>query len=538
MRKVLMTVLLVGLFVAAGLACTNVVVGKDASVDGSVMTSHTVDGNYDSRIQIIPGGEWPEGTMIPVYKGRLYETIPGRTSRIVGEIPQAPITYTYFHSSYSFMNENGVIIGETTFWGGNAHSNSKGLFDIDELQAFGLNRSTTARECIQVMGALAEKYGYSDIGETLTVIDGNEAWFFEIVGPGPLWEPGSDMPGAVWAAQRVPDDHVSVSANRARIGVMDLNDSDYFMASSNILTHAEEMGFWNPADGPFSFWKAYCPQPYGGRYYQQRREWRVFDLLAPSLNLDPYQVDQYPFSIKPDKKVSVQDVMAIMRDFMEGTEFDLTVGLAAGPFGNPNRYSTPAALRPEEYRTSDWERAISMFRCSYVHIGQARSDMPPGIGSLVWFGHDAPHSTVFIPFYAGITRVPESFSNGTRTYLDRDYAWWAFNYVSNMIDLKFSYIIQDIQALQSEFENEFLTNQPFVEKVAMEIYKESPELAMEYLTNYSCGLANRVVDRWWKLPDEIMFKYYDGFVNLTSVGYPTWWLEAVGYGEGYLEPKH
>jgi len=538
MKKGLAVILFIGLLFTAGLACTSIFGGKDSTVDGSVFTTHTCDGSYDARIQIIPGQTWPEGSMVTIYGNYLYETLPGRQKEAMGEIPQVDKTYSYFQIAYPFMNENGIIMGEATFNGRNENFTPNGLFYVEQLQAIALQRATTARECIQIMGDLAEKYGYCDGGEGLTVIDGNEAWLFEVVGSGPLWAgPESGEPGAVWAAQRVPDGEIAVISNRSRIGVLDLNNPDFYMASKHVVTHAQEMGFWSPEEGPFMFWKAYCPVPYGGRYYQQRREWRVLSLLAPSLNLDPYQDEHYPFSVKPEKKVTIQDIMKIKRDFMEGTEFDLTVGLAAGPFGNPNRYPTPSGVKPEEYKTSDWDRAISMFRCSYSIIGQARSGMPAGIGSVLWFGEDAPHSTVYIPLYAGITTVPESFSKGSRAFLDRNYAWWAFNYVSNMIDLKFSYILEDVQKVQQEFESEFFENQPYIEKVALDIYKDSPEKAMEFLTDYCYNNATSVVERWWKLPDEIMFKYYDGYVGGKQVGYPTWWLEAVGFGEGYLGPK-
>ena len=223
-----------------------------------------------------------------------------------------------------------------------------------------------------------------------------------------------------------------------------------------------------------------------------------------------------------------QDLMAIKRDHYEGTEFDLTQGMAAGPFGNPNRYPTPSKVRPEDRKSFDWERAISMFRCSYSFISQARSWLPDPIGGVLWFGEDAPHSTCYIPFYCQITEVPESFSSGSRLVFDKDHAWWAFNFVSNWADLKYSYMIEDIKAVQSKLEGDFFAMQPAIEMAALELYKKDPALAVKYLTNYSNDAANRVVDRWWKLADELVAKYDDGYVNaLDSVGYPTWWLDLI-----------
>lgn len=534
------TIILIILFLSSitASACTSIMVGKKASVDGSVMTTHTCDGWYDHRIQIIPGGKHEPDEMVEIFKERCHLTRPNVEAIKVGEIPQVSETYTYFHIGYPFMNEKSVIIGEATWSGRSELQNALGMFMIEELEALGLQRASTARECIQIMGELAEKYGYGDGGEGLTVIDSNEAWLFEIAGPGPLWEPGSGLPGAVWVAQRIPDDHVTVIANRSRIGEIDIDNPEYFMASENVMSLAEEMGWWDPDKEPFQFWKAYCPEPYGGRYYQQRREWRVLSLLAPSLNLDPYTEEHYPFSIKPDKKVSVQDLMAIKRDYYEGTPFDLTKGLAAGPFGNPNRYPTPSKVKPIGKEHLDWERAISIFRCSYSFVAQARSWLPDAIGGVLWFGEDAPHSTCYVPVYAGVTRVPESFSSGRRDIFDESSAWWAFNFVSNWADLKFSYMIDDIKSVQEELEGNFFAMQTPVEIAAVQMYERDPKLAIQYITDYTNNCANKAVSRWWELARELIAKYDDGYVNaLDTVGYPTWWLEEVGFGQGYLKEK-
>lgn len=534
----IMTVLLVTIFSITSLACTDVMVGKDASADGSVITSHTVDGHYDARIKVIPGETFEEGTMMEVKKNGCYDGIPGKEVIVMGEIPQAEETYTYFHSGYPFMNEHQVIIGETTFFGRGEYSNNEALLMIEQLEILGLQRATSAREAIEVMGELAEEYGYADIGETLTVTDENEAWVFEIIGPGPMWTQGSDSPGAVWAARRVPDDHVTVAANRSRIGELDLDDSDNYMASSNVESFAEEMGYWDPDEEPFQFWKAYCPNPYGAPYYQRRREWRALSMLAPSQDFDPYldpAGEQYPFSIKPDDKVSIADVMDILRDYYEGTEFDLTEGMAAGPFGTPNRYPTPGDVKPENRKDTDWERAISMFRCSYSFVSQARDWLPDPIGGVAWFGEDAPHTTVYTPIYAGVTDLPEAYETGARDKFDENSAWWAFNFVSNWADLKFSYMIEDIKTEQEKFEQEFMAMQPTIDKAAAELYEQDPELSRQFLTDYTNSNLEKVANRWWELAEELIYKYQDGYIfhedSIESVGYPTWWLEEVNFGD-------
>jgi len=527
-----MLMLLVVFGISAYADCTAIIVGKDASVDGSIMTTHTCDGWYDNRIIIVPGQTFEKGTMTDVYKGICGLTRPGRELTKVGEIPQVEKTYTYFNVGYPFMNENQIMIGETTFGGRRDFRNGDAWMKIEQLQVFGLQRAKTARECIEIMGALAEKYGYGDGGECLTVTDPNEAWQFEIMGAGPIWTPESGKLGAVWVAQRIPDGEVGVSANRARIGEIDLDDKDRFMASENIFTLGEEMGFYDPKSGkPFLFYEVYAPKV---GFYNRRREWRVLSLVAPSLNLDPW-AERYPFSVKPDKKLSVQDLIVIKRDHYEGTEFDLTKGMAAGPFGNPNRYPTPSKVVPEDRKGLGWERAISMFRCSYSFVSQVRNWLPDPIGGVLWFGEDAPHSTCYIPFYCGITEVPISFSSGRRDVFDKDSAWWAFNFVSNWADLKFSYMIEDINAAQNELEGDFFAMQPAVEMAAVELYKKDPALAVKYLTNYSNSCANRAVDKWWKLADELVGKYDDGYVDGSSVGYPTWWLEEVDFGSTQIE---
>ncbi len=501
--------------------CTSVLVTKTVSTDGSVMTTHSVDGNYEFRIGIIPGKMNPEGAMRDVYKGggRGRERTQARK---VGQIPELRQTFRRFDSSYPFMNEKQVAIGETTIGGKRDLYNDEGMFDIMALERIALERASTAREAIRIMGKLATTYGYSDYGECLTVIDKNEAWMFEIFGPGPF------EVSAVWAARRIPEGEIGVSANRSRITTLDLDDKDHYMASENVFTVAEEMGWWDPeSGGEFIFNKAYANPP---RLYNTLREWRVFSILAPSLKLDPFNMD-IPFSVKPDAKVSPRDLMRIHRDYYQGTEFDMTKGLAAGPFGSPNRWSTRTRV-PEG--NMGWARSISIFRCSYCVVLQCRENYPDWIGGIAWFAEDDPKTSCFVPFYSGITEVPESFKNGGRDKFERDSAFWAFNFVANWAEIKFSYMIEDIKKAYTAFEDGFFNLQPIVEKRALEMYNEMPELALEYITDYSCTMAQRTVDEWWKLGDYLVAKYSDGYINLPrtghTVGYPEEWLKEVGYG--------
>src|SRR6056297_2402770 len=422
MGKVFLLTCILVLAATAVYACTPMAAGKDATVDGSTMVSHTCDGWYDNRIQIVPGETFEEGAMAPVYQEVCHGTRPGRPLVKVLDIPQVKETYTYFNIGYPFMNEHQLMIGEDTWSGRDENRNGEGAFWIETLEIFALQRAKTAREAVQVMGELAEKYGYSDGGETLILSDGEEVWIFDICGSGPLWTQGSDKAGAIWAARRLPDDHVIVCANRSRIGVIDFDDDENFMYSSNVREFAEDMGWWKDGE-EFNFSVIYNPEPYGSDYYQSRREWRALTLLAPSKNFKPIsQSKHYPFSVKPDEKVSVQDLMAIYRDHLEGTEYDLTKGLAAGPFGNPNRWPTPRSVKPEGKKDLDWERCISMFRCSYSFVAQSRSWLPDAIGGVLWFGEDAPDTTCYVPVYAGVTEVPESWAQGERHVFDRNHA--------------------------------------------------------------------------------------------------------------------
>lgn len=502
--------------------CTSIVVSKKASADGSVMTTHSCDGGWEFRLNVVPEKTSKKGEMRPVYKGG-GRGAERRQAIKVGEIPEVKQTFSRFDVAYPFLNEKQLGIGETTFGGRRELYNPEGKFDIMALQRIVLERTSTAREAIKMIGELVKKHGYGDHGECLTFIDTKEAWQFEIMGAGPL------EIGAVWAAVRIPEGEVSVSANRSRIGEINIKDKDNYMASENIFTLGEEMGWYDPkSDKPFRFYEVYAPSNSIGC---RRREWRVFSTLAPGLKLDPWAV-RYPFSIKPEKKVTKQMLMSLHRDFYKGTEHDLSKGLAAGPFNNPNRYST--RTRPPEGHIG-WERPISIFRCSYCIVVQVRDWLPDWIGGLVWFAEDDPKTSCFVPFYGGITKVPESYQTGRRDVFDKKSAWWAFDFVSNWANLRYSPMSEDIKKVYTDFENTFFNLQASVEARAEALYKENPQACREYLTEYSNETAQRVVDDWWALADYLIVKYNDGYVNVpegrSMPGYPKEWLDAVGYGK-------
>ncbi len=533
--RIILSVMLLLFLTQAAAACTPMGVGKNASADGSVMVSHTCDGWYDQRIQIIPGGTHKPGEMVDIYNILCYATRPDRPIKKVGEIPQAEKTYTYFHIGYPFMNDQQVMMGEFTWSGRDELGSPEGMMYIENLEDLGLARAATARDAIRVMGEMAEKYGYADGGETLVVGDPKELWVFEVCGPG-LWNKESGRPGAHWAARRVPDDQVFVGANRARIGEIDFNDKENFMYSTDLTKLPEQMGWWKQGE-PFHFANIFNPEPYGYPYYQARREWRAFSLVAPSQKfevLDEYE--HYPFSVVPDKKLKIQDIMNIYSDHLEGTDYDLTKGPAAGPFGDPNRWSTPAAVRPEGKKGLDWERPIAMFRCSYSFVSQSRDWLPNPVGGVLWFGEDAPDTTVYTPIYCGVTELPKPWTTGKRHVFDRDSAWWAFNLVNNWANLRWNAMYAEIREKKAEFENVFFEKQADVEKKAVELYKKNPSEAVKYLTDYTNEALNKVEKGWWDFAFHLIGKYQDGAVineagKQISVGYPTEYLEEVGFGE-------
>ena len=453
----------------------------------------------------------------------------------MGEIPQAEKTYTYFHVGYPFMNDQQVMMGEFTWSGRDEVYNGDGMLMIANLEELGLARAATAREAIQIMGAMAEQYGYGDGGETLVVGDENELWVFEVCGPGMLWTADSGAVGAHWVAQRVPDDEVFVGANRARIGVVDFNDTENFMWSTDLTVLPQQMGWWSEGED-FNFEKIFNPDPYGYPFYQSRREWRAFSLLAPSQEFElKDDTEAYPFSIKPDEKVSIQDVMNIYSDHLEGTEYDLTQGLAAGPFGNPTRWALNTDQKPEGTEAQDWERSIVSYRCSYSFVSQSRSWLPDPVGGVLWFGEDSPDTTVYVPIYCGVTEIPEEWSSGERHVFDPDSAFWAFNFVNNWANLRWDAMYEEIRAKKASFEDEFFANQEAIEAEAVKLYEQSPDKAVAYLTEYTGECMDTVFEGWWDFAWHLVGRYADGYMinedgSQTTLGYPTEWLEAVDFG--------
>ena len=529
-------------------SCTVIMVGKDASVDGSTMTTHTCDcGICDWTWRHVPAADHEPGSTRKIYRISQYKTwhpSEGLKWDLIEqdfsglEIPQVPQTYAYHHGMFGYINDRQVAIGESTIGCHRRLHNPtpSAKLDITTLTMLAMERAATAREAIQIMGSLAETYGYGfhDDGEMLAVADPHEVWVFEILPVGPLWTPESGKPGAVWCAQRLPDDHVSVCPNESRIGEIDLDNKDFFMASSNAVSLAVEMGFYDPKSGrPFNWKRAYAPQEGSAASTDGRiqRMWRFYDLVAPSQNFKPETPNMdFPFSVKPDKKLSVQDVMNMTRDRSYGTPFDPVKGIRGGPFKNPNYYRQT--------------RVIADGRAEYTTVTQSRAGLPDMIGGLVWISFGSQDTACYMPFYAGVTALPKSFSVGDHWVFSRDSARWAFDYTDFHVQVVYSEAIKDVQAAQAEFEGGAIARIPEIDKRALELYKKDPAAAAEFLTGFCINNADTVVDAWWKLGDDLLVKYNRLYLyNVEKRTYdrrnpapPEWWRKAVRAFDILMEP--
>lgn len=494
--------------------CTTITVGRLASVDGSVMTSHTADSHRGHTwIGVVPHKKHERGSQCPIYKSHEnWETLDTPDKEIAGYIPQVEETYGYIFAWYGIINEHQLAVGESTFTGRKELMSEKGMFNCYELSRLISERCRTAREAIALIDELTKKYGYNDVGECLTIADTKEVWHLEIVGP------GKDKVGAVWAAKRIPDDHVGICANASRIAELDLKYPDDCLASENVYEVAIENGFWDPKMGrPFRFCEAYDPE---GRYRFSctRREWRVFSLLAPSLGFSP-NANNFPFSVKPEKKISVETIMEMFRDTFEGTEFDMTKfmvvpdaegKLVKSPYANPFIYYDEMFL----YRINGgWgtlgERPLARAYCMYVHVTQSRGWLPDPIGGVAWVGLANPAITVYAPMYCCITGLPHSYTTNGRNRYSRENAWWAFVRVAKLSSRIWGHMRHDVAEVRDRLQKEALANQIKIEEEAIHLYEKDPAEAIAFLTAYSDEFCQKIVAAYWELGDALWVKYQD-----------------------------
>jgi dipeptidase len=503
---------------AGAFACTSIVVTRGASDDGSVMITYSCDGEFHPRLERSPAADHAPGDSVEItdWGGKLR-----------GKVPQVAHTYAVV----DLMNEHQLTIGETTTTGREELENPDGMLGYWDLMYLALQRARTAREAVDVMTGLADEYGYRSTGESFSIADPREAWIMEMIGTG---EGGR---GPVWVALRVPEGYISCYANQSRIGEFPLHDPDNCLYSKNVISFAVEKGYYDPSGGePFRFCDAYDPPTPAHLKYCASRVWSILRRAAPSREFPPdYHrgvkgARPYPLWIKPDNKLSLADVMALMRDHYEGTPYDMTKGLEAGPFGNPIRW------RPIDWQVDSvdysWERSISTQQTGFSMVTQSRSNLPDEIGGVLWYGVDDTYTTCYAPLYCSIDSLPPSYTQGSIREFSWDSAWWIFNLVANYAGLRYSYMTPEILAVQQELEGHFISVQPAVEKTALDLAGKDPALMRRYLTDYSVSRAEMVVSRWQELGTHLITKYNDGYVKDAEgepqqTGYPEEWLKDI-----------
>ncbi len=508
--------------------CTSITAGKFATADGSVITSHTDDSHRTrSDIFIQPTADHQPGSTTPMYKRVSCDTtvMPSYSNIHIGDIPQVSHTYAFINSAYPCMNEKQLAIGESTFGGRESLQSDNGLIDCQRLCRLMVERCTTAREAIIMAGELTQQFGWNDAGECLTIADKNEVWHFEIVGP------GKGLKGAIWAAQRVPDDQVGVNANASTIKEINLKNKDYFMASANIFKMAQDSGWWNPEREPFRFCYAYAPESRAS-IASRRREWRVFDLLAPSLKLDP-NAENYPFSVKPDEPVTPEKLVAVFKDYYEGTPYDMTRLITTtdkdgktitSPMANPfmpydqlNVQNVQGGWYDVNTKSGEikflGERTIARWYTMYATILQSRSWLPDEIGGIAWIALDNVATSIYIPAYCSVTDLPQSYkTDGRRTGFSSKSAWWVFNRLGTLAAQRWGDMRKDVDAVWVPWQKDLFINQKSVDQKALELYDpKNPEKAINYLTGYTNDWGDKVVKKAWELGDFLWTKYDEKF---------------------------
>lgn len=493
--------------------CTSIMVGRLATTDGSVITSHTCDGPYRTWLEIFPHTKYEKGAMHPVYSGMLLpheSSWDMRNVRKLGEIPEAEETYAFVNTAYPCLNEKQLAIGETTIVGRQELRNENGIFYIEELEKIVLQRCRTAREAITLIGKLVEDGGYGDYAECITIADTREVWQLEISGS------GKGKPSALWCAARIPDDEVGVSANMPRISTIDFNNPDLFMYSPDLQGIAKKLGYWDGKE-PLKFWKVISSYPKAFDI----REFYILSTLAPSLKLSMDTVE-LPFSVKPDKKLSVRDVIKYFRETYEGTKWDLTKNLMItlkkkDDKGNVSeqKIKSPVAsswmrgdmiklLNELKPGVVDYRYTISQDMCSYSHIIQCRSWLPDGVGAIAWFSFDNPALSPRIPIFSGVMKLPASFSICGQQRYTKDAAIWSFREANRLATINWSMGRKLIEPAVLEFEDMAFEQVPVVEKKVMELVKAGKNTeAKNYVTDYTNNFAYSAMKKWEEMKETL-----------------------------------
>ena len=544
MNKTIIT-LFVLLAAMPAMACTNLIVGKKASADGSVMCSYNCDGfGFSGSLFYSPAGRHAPGEQIAIHGWG-----PAHPGRYV-----AQVDYTY--NVVGLMNEKQVTIVETTFDGRLELVNRDGLLDYFSLMRLALQRSATAREAISCMAALVEEYGYNSSGESITVCDPNEAWIMEIIGKGP------DRKGAVWVALRIPDDCICAHANLSRIRQFPLEKKRSFKSISSkslrhinrpevecvyahdVITLARELGYYSGADDGFSFRDAYCPIDFENVRYADARVWSFFrhhtaademDKYLPYINGHFDQCDHLPLWIKPNQPLSLRDLQADMRDHFEGTPLDMTADMTAGPWGMPVR------PLPMQFKASDGtpyfrERPIATQQSGFTMTCQMRSWLPDDVGGVTWFNCDDAAMVAYVPLYCCLTQVPDCFrpENNPRNEFSFQSAFWMNNWVANMVYPRYSMMIGDLRQAQRELEDFYHADQ---DSVLAALEDMTPGDRRDYLNRKSIAYADRMMRRWEALAKYLIVKYNDQVVRRVGDDgqFQRWGYDTPGYDQQFID---
>jgi dipeptidase len=540
-------------------ACTNFLITKGASKDGSVMITYSADSHVlYGELYYRAARNWPEGSMVNIYEWD--------TGKYLGKIPQKTHTYSVVGN----MNQHQVSIGETTFGGRPGLEDSTAIVDYGSLIYMTLERAKSAREAILTFSQMVSDYGYASEGESFSIADANEAWILELVGK------GQGKRGAVWVARKIPDGYISGHANHPRITTFPLSDGVKSISSKeldkifnpevetvyayDVIDVARGFGWFTGEDKDFSFSDTYAPLDFSAMRFCEARVWSGFNMVNSQMGqyvdyaMGENPKNRMPLWVKPDNKIGVNDVARMMRNYYQGTPMDMTKDIGAGPYGSTVRW------RPMEWKVDGVtyinERAISTQQTGFSFIAQSRSWLPDPVGGINWFGVDDTYYTVYSPMYCGITKVPETFAvgNGDIMTFSDNAAFWVFNQVSNFAYTRTRLLIGDIQKKQSELEDGYAKETAEVDKTAASLYKKSPADAVKYLTAYSVKSGNKTVMQWKELYRFLFTKYVDGNVKeklpvpkgyifhvpkLTQPGYGDEWNRIIvkNTGDQFREPE-
>jgi len=518
------------------MACTNFLVTPGASLNGSAMITYAADSHVlYGELYYRPAADYAPGTLVDVYEWD--------TNKFLGRIPQLSHTYSVIGN----MNEHQVAIGETTYGGRPELYDSTGIVDYGSLIYITLQRARTAREAINIMGQLVAEYGYCSSGESFSIADPNEVWILELIGK------GTDMvttdgrtynrnKGAVWVAVRIPDGYVSGHANQARIQQFPLDDPENCLYAPDVISFARDKGYYEGADSSFSFSDTYAPVDFSGARFCDMRVWSFFKDIND--NMEQYWdyvkgedlENRMPLYIKPNRKISRKDMMNFMRDHLEGTELDMSKDAGAGPFGLPYRW------RPLEWEYNGKmylnERTTATQQTGFSFVAECRPVKPDWLGGILWFGIDDAAATTYVPMYCGMTRVPESYAvgNGDLLTYSETSAFWAFSFVSNFSYQRYNLMMVDVRKVQSELEEKYITEVSAIDAAATVLNETNPELAREFITNYSVNMGNYTVERYKELGHYLLVKYIDGNIKKEKDG--QFLRNAYGYPAGPDQPGY